>query len=239
MLSSPPRTVILGLWPYATDDQLRYYVDGYNELYPDAELLLLHYSPRSSQQLSNALHTLTAQAEKRPQNPSPNVLMHLFGGCGAAQGCRLLRAYKLRTGHRLPVKAVVMDSVPKIVVPSLRRAVRSPMLLLAFLYLLAVVLYIRVFSTINFWGFEQRGKQHRHDLNNSSLLPPDARKAYVFEEKDLMFSWHDQGKKYDDEESFRDNITLSRTSVDEKSGRWTSNQERYWLGIENVWDGRS
>ena len=236
--SSPPDTVVLSLWPYATDEQIRYYIDGYEALYPDAQLLLLQYSTSYDRQIGDALDVLTAQTERRSEHAPPNVLMHLFGGCGAAQGCRLLRAYKIRTCQRLAVKAIVMDSVPKLVLPSMRGAARSPHLLLAFLYILLTVAYIRIFSTINYFGFEQRCRQNRHDLNDPSLLPKEARKCYIFEEKDLMFSWHDEGKQYDDEESFRDDITVKRTSIDEKGSRWTSNQERYWLGIENVWLGR-
>ncbi|EMC95834.1 hypothetical protein BAUCODRAFT_505951 [Baudoinia panamericana UAMH 10762] len=233
---SPPETVVLGLWPYATAQQIQYYVQGYESLYPDAQLLLLQYSTSYDRQLGNALDALTADEKRTPQDP-PNVLLHLFSGCGAAQGCRLLRAYKIRTGHRLPVKAVVMDSVPKIVVPSFRSAQQSPQMLLAFLYILMTVVFVRLVTTINFWHFDQRCRQNRHDLNDPHLLPSDAKKCYIFEEKDLMFSWHDSPKQ-DDEACVRDDINVRRSSIDEK-GKWTGDQERYWQGIENVWEDRA
>lgn len=231
--TSPPETVVLGLWPYATSEQIQYYVRGYEELYPSAELLLLRYSTSYDQQIGDALDALTAAHEKRSPQAPPNVLLHLFSGCGAAQGCRLLRAYKIRTGQRLAVKAVIMDSAPKLIVPSLRSAKQSPALLLAFIYIMMTVVFIRLFSTINYWQFEQRCRQNRYDLNDTNLLPPDASKCYIFAEKDLMFSWHDSEAKVD-EECIRDDISVKRTSIDDK-GRWTSDQERYWLGIENVW----
>ena len=114
---------------------------------------------------------------------------------------------------------------------------QSPHLLLAFLYILFTVVYIRLVSTINYWQYDARCRQNRMDLNDESLLPHEARKCYIFAEKDLMFSWHDNAATQDDEECVRDDVSVRRTSIDEK-GKWTSDQERYWLGIENVWDGR-
>ncbi|KAK5713302.1 hypothetical protein LTR17_017672 [Elasticomyces elasticus] len=237
-MSSPPETVVLGLWPYATTEQIQYYVQGYESLYPDASLLILEYSTSYDRRIGNALDALTTLDEKPTLNPAPKVLLHLFGGCGAAQGSHLLRAYRLRTGRRLAVRAVIMDSVPSLVVPSFRAATRSPQLLLAFLYILLTVVYIRVISTINYWQYDARCRQNRFDLNDPYLLPHEARKCYIFAEKDLMFSWHDNDVKADDEECVRDDVSVNRTSIDAK-GKWTSDQERYWLGIENVWDGRN
>ncbi|KAK1047126.1 hypothetical protein LTR74_017807, partial [Friedmanniomyces endolithicus] len=92
-MSSPPETMVLGLWPYATDEQVQFYKRGYVALYPDASLLLLQYSTIYDRQIGNALDALTTLDEKFTYIPVPKVLLHLFGGCGAAQGCR---------GARLP-----------------------------------------------------------------------------------------------------------------------------------------
>jgi len=235
-LSSPPQTVILGLWPYATHEQIQYYIHGYAALYPSARLLLLRYSTSYDEQMGSALDALTTADEKQPSELAPNVLMHLFGGCGAAQSCRLLRAYKIRTGEKLGVRAVIMDSVPKVVLPALQSARSSPRTLLAAMYVLMTVFYIRLLSTISFWTFDRRCQQNRRDLNDPTLLPADARKCYIFSEKDLMFSWCDSPVADEDEDE-RQDFRVKRTSIDKK-GRWTGDQERYWLGIENVWDGR-
>ncbi|KAK3674431.1 hypothetical protein LTR78_005517 [Recurvomyces mirabilis] len=234
--STAPDTIVLGLWPYATDEQTRYYVQGYEALYPDAQLLLLQYSTSYDKQLGDALDALTASQEKRALDAPPNVLLHLFSGCGAAQGCRLLRTYKIRTGQRLPVKAVVMDSLPALRVPTIHSIMASPYLVLSFLYTLLTMMFVRMIATLNYFHFEQRRRQNRHDLNNPFLIPPDARKCYIFEERDLMFSWHDSTQDQADEECIRDDISVKRTSIDEK-GRLTGDQTRYWTGIDNVWNG--
>jgi hypothetical protein len=233
----PPQTIILGLWPYATDYQIGYYVEGYQALYPSARLLLLHYSTSYDKCIGNALNSLTALDEKDSFETAPNVLLHLFSGCGAAQGCRLLRAYKIRTQRRLPVKAVIMDSVPRLPTPSMRAVRDTPRLWLEFVYMLMTVVYIRLLSTVYYWKFEHRTQQNRRDLLDDSLLPAEARKCFIFSERDLMFSWHDRPTD-GEEECERDDIAVKRSSIDDEQGRWTSDQERYWYGIENVWEGR-
>ena len=235
-MSVPPQTIVLGLWPYATHEQIQYYVQGYASLYPNANLLLLRYSRSYDEQLGNALDALTAVNEKKP-SASPDTLLHLFGGCGAAHGCRLLRAHKIRTGQKLGVKAVVLDSVPRVAFPTVRASIASPRLFFAAIYMLFMVCYIRMFSTFAFWSFDQRCQQNRRDLNDPDLLPEDARKCYIFADKDLMFTWQDSFVNNDDEDE-RQDFTVKRTCVDEKANRWSGDQERYWLGIDNVWEGR-
>ncbi|KAI7349528.1 hypothetical protein KC354_g13197 [Hortaea werneckii] len=240
-LSASPRTIVLGLWPYATHEQIQYYVQGYASLYPSANLLLLRYSRSYDEQLGNALDALTTINEKQNPDQTPDVLLHLFGGCGAAHGCRLLRAYKIRTGQKLGVKAIVLDSVPKVALPTLRASLQSPRLLFNAMFILMTVFYIRLLSTIAFWTFDRRCQQNRRDLNDPDLLPEDARKCYIFAEKDIMFTWQDtagQDDDADDEEDERQDFAVKRTSIDEEGSRWTGDQERYWLGIENVWEGR-
>ncbi|TKA30479.1 hypothetical protein B0A50_02707 [Salinomyces thailandicus] len=236
-LSLPPQTIVLGLWPYATHEQIQYYVQGYASLYPTANLLLLRYSRLYDEQLGNALDALTTVDEKHSSDAAPGVLLHLFGGCGAAHGCRLLRAYKLRTRKVLGVKAIVLDSVPKVALPTLRASIMSPSLLFATMLTVMTVCYIRILSTIAFWSFDRRCQQNRRDLNDPDLLPEDARKCYIFSEKDIMFTWQDNAVNDNDEDE-RQDFAVKRTSIDEQGGRWTGDQERYWLGIENVWEGR-
>lgn len=234
-LSTPPRVVILGLWPYATHEQIQYYVQGYEALYPSAQILLLRHSTNYDGHIASALDAITIMDEKSPLNPTLDVLMHLFGGGGAAQGCRLLRAYKVRTNQTLGVKAVVMDSVPRIVKPSWGTSLRSPPRVLAFVYAVLVALYIWILQSLSLC--ERRSRQNRRDLNDDFLLPQEAKKCYIFSENDLMFTWTGTPTTADADEIERHDYAIKRKSIDE-SGKWTGDQERYWLGIEDVWDGR-
>ena len=231
-LSTPPQLVVLGLWPSATSEQIQYYTQGYAALYPAARLVLLHYSGTHDRQVSNTLDALTAG----PLHTTPDILLHLFGEEGATHASRLLRAYKIRTGIPLAVNAVIMDSVPKLVIPSFRKATQSLQQLLGLAYLVMLLFWHAAIAIFTFWQAGQRRRRNQRDLNDPFLVPRGVRKCYIFEEADLMFSWCDSPVKGDDEIE-RQDFTVKRSSIDEK-GRWTGDQERYWLAIENVWNGQ-
>ena len=230
-LSTPPQLVVLGLWPSATSEQIQYYTEGYAELYPAARLVLLHCSATLDRQVSKTLDALTAE----PLRTTPDILLHLFGEEGATHASRLLRAYQIRTGMPMAVNAVIMDSVPRLVIPSFRKAVQSPQQLLALVYLIILLIWRAASAILTFWHAGRRRRRNQIDLNNSVLVPRGVRKCYIFEEADLMFSWCNSPVGGDDEIE-RQDFTVKRSSVDDK-GRRTGDQERYWLAIENVWNG--
>ena len=49
-----------------------------------------------------------------------------------------------------------------------------------------------------------------------------------------MFSWGEIGE---DGQAERREFRVRRKGVDAR-GRWTGDQERYWMSIEGVWEGR-
>nr|POE51145.1 hypothetical protein CFP56_70522 [Quercus suber] len=232
-LSTPPQTVLLCLWPHATHDQIQYYVRGYESLYPSAKLCLLRYSSSYDESLRLALDVLTDSEEKCSNH---SILIHLFGDDSAAQACRLLRTYRIRMGHTIGVEAVIMDSVPRLHVPSLRSAFRMSREIPTLLATLCAIAYYRVLWLLFFWQTEDRICQNRYDLNDPTLIPALATKCYIFASSDLMFSWSEKFSR-DDGELVRQDYAIRRSSVDDK-GRWTVDQERYWLGIESAWDAR-
>ncbi|EME42053.1 hypothetical protein DOTSEDRAFT_72971 [Dothistroma septosporum NZE10] len=104
-----------------------------------------------------------------------------------------------------------------------------------FLFLCVTSLFWTLVSVLTLWFSEPYSEQVRQDLHNPTLLPATARKCYIFPEHDLMFAW--DSPTDDDELCLRQEFHVRRNSIDQKQ-QWTSNQERYWLGIENAWDGR-
>ena len=99
------------------------------------------------------------------------------------------------------------------------------------------MVYYWLISSLTFWHAERRARQTQRDLKDPFLLPTEARKCYIFAAKDLMFTWCDSPVERPDEKLERQEYAVKRSSIDEK-GRWTGDQERYWLGIENAWEGR-
>ncbi|KAK4498164.1 hypothetical protein PRZ48_010820 [Zasmidium cellare] len=233
--SSPPKMIVLGLWPGARTEQIEYYVEGYESLYPSTKVLLLHHSRTSPRHIESALTELTGDQEKLSIQSSQDTLIHLFGDDAASQICRLLRAYRARTDQPLGVKAIVLDSVPIIIAPNLSTLLTSPHRLLVFIYLTITAIIWRLASVLTLWFSEPLSSHVQRDLHDPQLLPADARKCYIFPERDIMFAWDRPG--HAEEVCERRDFEVRRGRVDGRE-RWTGDQERYWLGIENAWEGR-
>lgn len=235
---TPPDTVLLGLWPYATEEQIEFYLDGYNIIYPHANIVAIRHGRRHH---DAALNALTQSNEKTSPNNQPQVLLHLFGNDGAAHVVDLLRSFRIRTGQTLPIQAVIMDSIPTMPIPSMAEALESPQRLLILAYLTLWTLYAFLLSFLTLGHSDTASEHLRRGLHDPTLVPSDARKVYIWAARDIMFSWksgraaEEPGAPGGDEcESYE--YAVERSRVDEK-GRWTGNQERYWLGIESAWEG--
>lgn len=232
--TEPPTFIVLSLWPQATKAQIAFYIDGYKTMYPNAQPLLLHSAwPSSTPDLDPILDTLTAANEKALFNPE-TVLLHIFGRTGATNACSLLRAYRLRTNEPMNVRAIVSDTEPSISSSVLQHGLQNPsqILLLAYLALLSIWTFFA--SVMAMWEDEASTSRIRDDLTNPKLLSPSARKCFVFAHQDVMFSWGEIGE---DGQAARQEYKVKRKGVD-TSGRWTGDQERYWMSIEGVWEGR-
>jgi len=232
---TPPDTVILGLWSYATDEQVDFYLDGYNILFPNARIIAMRHGQHDA-----ALDLLMQSNEKPASERRQQILLHLFGNDGAAQVIDLLRSFRTRTGQTLPIRAVIMDSIPAVPVPTIVNAIQSPQRLVLLTYMTVWTIYTWILSILTL-GYSDTTSEHlRQSLHDPTLVPTSARKCYIWASRDLMFSWKSSAKhnseapNSDECESYE--YAVKRSTVDEK-GRWTGNQERYWLGLENAWEG--
>jgi hypothetical protein len=231
----PPQVVVLCLWPHATSSQIAFYTEGYASLYPSAQVLALRSSWSSrSPDREGVLDLLTAQHEK-PSLRSDSILLHLFGHTGAFNACDMLRGYRIRTNEALNVKAIISDTEPTTSLANFQAALQSPAQLMLLLYITIISFWSTLSSILRTWEHSTTTWQIRDDLTNPLLLPTDARKTFVFAQQNLMFCWgeasEDGGEALD-----RQDYAVKRRSVDAK-GRWTGDQERYWMGIEGVWEG--
>ena len=234
-ITAPPHYVILSLWPHATESQISSYVEGYEDLYPSAKILLLRSSWRAgSPDLDEITTTLTGTLEEKNEKPtiSHPVLLHLFGHTGALNACALLRAYRARTTTVLDVRAIVSDTEPALTFSDLYSALLcSPR---QFFTLLLALLFAFLTAAVSLFRYDDATHRIRADLTNPALLPASVRKCFVFPAQEMMFSWCETPGKNGVAE--RREWSVKRTSVDAR-GKWSGEKERYWLGVEGVWEG--
>ena len=233
--TAPPRYIVLCLWPHATESQISSYVEGYEDLYPSSKVLLLRSSWRAgSPDLDAITTTLTGSLEEKNEKSTSShpVLLHLFGHTGALNACTLLRAFRARTTTGLDVRAIVSDTEPSVSFSDLYTTfLSSPAQF--FFQLLALLLSVMT-AAISLFTYDDATHRIRADLTNPGLLPASVRKCFVFPAQEMMFSWCDTPGKNGIAE--RREWSVKRTSVDAR-GRWSGEKERYWLGVEGVWEG--
>ncbi|KAJ9627117.1 hypothetical protein H2203_003578 [Taxawa tesnikishii (nom. ined.)] len=230
--STPPKTIILSAWPGATDSQLTHYVSGYRTLAERTGVSQI----READFATAAATTTTTAAHECRDAAAPSILLHLFGNGSGALACGFLRAYRGSLARPLPVRAVVMDTEPSSLSSlstALRRSVAASRPLDA---LQCLLLHLWRFLLSLFGGGSSAPGR---DLWDPELLPAEARKCYVFAEKDVVFSWREaRDPERKGEGMERKEWAVKRDAVD-RAGRWAGDEERYWLGIEDVWGGRA
>jgi hypothetical protein len=216
----PPRFIVLSLWPHATPSQIESYVEGYEDLYPTAKVLLLRSSWRSSSSdLDEVTNTLTGSLEEKTSTHSP-VLLHLFGQTGALNACALLRAYRARTTTSLDVRAVVSDTCPRLSASDLYTTLLdSPV---QFLTILLSLLLTFATAAVSLFAYDNVTHRIRADLTNPGLLPANVRKCFVFPAQEMMFSWCEIAGRNGLHE--RREWSVKRTGVDAR-GRWSGEKE--------------
>ncbi|KAM0704713.1 hypothetical protein Q7P35_007499 [Cladosporium inversicolor] len=236
--TAPPSYIVLCLWPHATESQISSYVEGYEDLYPTSRVLLLRSSWRSgSPDLDAITTTLTGSLEEKNEKPTSSssshpVLLHLFGHTGALNACSLLRAFRARTTTVLDVRAIVSDTEPSVSFSDLYATLLgSPS---QFLFHLLALLLSFLAAAVSLFTYDDATHRIRADLTNPGILPASVRKCFVFPAQEMMFSWCDAPGKNGIAE--RREWSVKRTSVDAR-GRWSGEKERYWLGVEGVWEG--
>lgn len=66
------------------------------------------------------------------------------------------RGYRLRTGQPLEIPVIITQSVPKLMMPSIRPIMPSPARIIAFLQVILTAIHVRLLWTLNHWDFERQ-----------------------------------------------------------------------------------
>jgi hypothetical protein len=230
--TAPPHYIVLCLWPHATSSQISSYVEGYEDLYPSSKVLLLRSSWRAGSPDLDAITTTLTGSLGEKHTASHPVLLHLFGHTGALNACSLLRAFRARTTSVLDVRAIVSDTEPSVSFSDLYATLLSSPA--QFLFQLLALLLSFLTAAVSLFTYDDATRRIRADLTNPGILPSTVRKCFVFPAQEMMFSWCDTPGKNGIAE--RREWSVKRTSVDAR-GRWSGEKERYWLGVEGVWEG--
>ena len=261
-LPPSPQTIIISAWPTAwpsaCSSQLLRYIYGYRALYPEASILLLTH-PRTifSSAASEHLHS-AVQALPRPAPSSEGtvasastILLHVFGTSAAARACALLRLYRSQYGTCAPVKALVLDTAP-----SSSLALRDLTRLrgtgwkngLAWMTgVVSMILWMLAGWLVG--GNRAEDERVRRELSGGEgkegIVPVGVKRAYMFPGREMLFSWKEGGGRRgrgigEKGEAWEEDVRRQWAVNQEKVGRerWSGDEERFWEGVEALWEGR-
>ena len=195
---------------------------------------------------------------------SGTILLHVFSTPSATTACALLRLYRAQYAAPLPLKAIILDTapVPALQGPgaliqeaarlrrrSLQAGVEAVVAWVVDAVLGFVVALVGMLKAL--LGGEAEEERVRKDLNDQTLVPAETRTCYVFPGQELLFSWRESssaggvsrsGSASDvREKDWTGEDVRKQWSVKrEKVGRegWSGDEERFWEGIEALWEGR-
>jgi hypothetical protein len=245
-ISSHPTTVLLCQWMGASSNS-RALHNAYREHhanYPSARIVVIRSalewftSTRLSIRQSQSKPALDI-IEDDPTGENKKILAHMFSNGGGVAFHDICSLYKERFSLRLPVKALVLDSVPGN--PTVREAwnamkVGLPRGVAA--YAASVIIWITI-GTLWIWTRVMRRAmlidEMRAGLLNFDIMERDARRLYVFGEKDEIVGW--EGINLEAEKAICAGVVVVKwkNETDPHVQYMIKNPERYWEAVKDLW----
>jgi len=239
------KLIIICSWMGASPRHVTKYIQGYQQRFPTATILLIESSLEDviwksnsfqQQRLHPALILLRSFAEK---SAKPSIILHLFSNGGAQSFGQLASAYRAEVGDALPIRSMICDSCPGRA--SWKRSMDAMTLSLPqnpFLYYFGVAVVsavmIYVFIGDNVIGSENVIEKARRQLLEQQFVNSDVPRVYLYSKADQMVGWQDVAEHAEmarrlgtgkvAEVVFEKSVHVSHVKED---------QAKYWNGVMN------
>jgi hypothetical protein len=224
------------------------YTSNYQKLYPQTPLLVLTNSisdiiARSATYHARDLSPAMSIIQNTTQeNPGSSVLLHIFSNGGTHHACQLAKLYRQKYATPLPVTGMILDSAPgratykrSIAAMSfgLPRFTLFRLVGLAFLHILCIGMWIRhhILRLENFMA------RTRRELNDSTLFPVQAKRAYLYSEGDAMVGWRDVEFSGKDAKEKGWDVRMEKFEGSKHVGHMVVDPGRDWGAVGEVVDG--
>ncbi|EPE35104.1 indole-diterpene biosynthesis protein PaxU [Glarea lozoyensis ATCC 20868] len=240
--TSPSLIILLG-WMNAPPKHLSKYVSVYTKQHPSARIVVVTTSTSDILFRSKAanLVRLGPVLEMLYSISNESVLLHLFSNGGGLTATVLAKEYVRKTGHPMPLMAMVLDSSPgRPSVRATRRAFAVALPKNLVLQLIGNLLFTLIFMIMklgNYLGVTENVIQGVRDcLNDSRYFGLDVPRLYVFSEADRMVEARDvenhaveaKGKGYE--------VLRERFGMSGHAAHMIEDPERYWGAVGRLWD---
>jgi hypothetical protein len=240
---SGPRLIVLCTWTGAHGRHIEKYINGYKELFSEADVKVIETSIqdlcfRSSQSKRNNLRKDVVEIRRT----EGKILLHVFSDGGSNKACELAEAYYDYHGHKLPISAFYLDSTPG--TPRLTRLYKatskslSPSLLLRPATLgISVAVVSGIWGWYCLTGFDSNViTTTRKRLLDEEFWTLETPRCYLYSKADLEIDARDVQSHA--QNSIRAGIPttemLLKATKHVQHGR--DEPEMYWKLIQAIWN---
>ncbi|KAJ8096632.1 hypothetical protein POJ06DRAFT_286898, partial [Lipomyces tetrasporus] len=257
---TPPDLILIGSWMNASPRHIAKFTEYYQLIYPSSPILLLtssmsdfffntarketaDYAPAVTTVRVHIDQWSTYGQDHSTPGEGGGLLVHGFSNGGGGQVAFLAEHYKAATGHPLPARAVILDSLPgrsrfrvgiRTLSFGLPKAwyVRWP-LQLAFAVLLAV--FFRIPHAL---GRQTLATRLRDDLN-AAVIRKEAPRCYIYSDSDEFILDHDIEGHADAADAKGLKVTKVKFTGTKHVEHMRTDPERYWGAVKGTWDVRA
>ncbi|KAK9312149.1 hypothetical protein V1522DRAFT_233906 [Lipomyces starkeyi] len=277
---TPPDLILIGSWMNASPRHIAKFTEYYQLIYPFSPILLLTSSTadfffnnarKEAADYAPAVATVRVyidQLSAHGQDHSTpgeggGLLVHGFSNGGGGQVAFLAEHYKAATGHPLPAKAVILDSLPgrsryrvgiRTLSFGLPKAwyIRWP-LQLAFAVLLAIF-----FQIPHALGRQTLATRLRDDLNavasgsrlgqvkekgngkkREAVIRKEAPRCYIYSDLDEFILDRDIEDHADEADAKGLRVKMVKFTGTKHVEHMRTDPDRYWGAVKGTWDSRA
>ncbi|KAJ8112800.1 hypothetical protein OPT61_g4920 [Boeremia exigua] len=247
---SAPSLILLMTWTGAHGRHISKYTKEYATMFPSSHIMVITTSSadlvfRSSKRKQHRLQPAVnyiANLQHIPCCNTSGILMHVFSEGGSNKACELASAYQQKTGTRLPITALYLDSTPGH--PRYLRlcsALAKSFPPIPVVKQLAVVIAATILGII--WvlycgliGYDNNVvTRSRKQLLDPKLFDLQTPRCYLYSKKDSLIAWQDiyehAGESIEHSGSVTEVIFEDSDHVDHAR----KEPNRYWDAIITVW----
>jgi hypothetical protein len=242
-----PALVILSTWMDASPKHIAKYIAGYRVIYPKAAFVVITNSmsdvtyrwEKVQRDRLRPVLAIVEEMQSEASTPKPRILLHVFSNGGVNQACNLANMYREEHNSPLPVTGMILDSCPgkpdytsglAAFTVGLPKFKPLRFILLGLIHILLAIFYI----SNHLLPSRNLLEVLRQRLNDSTLFPLQAPRAYFYSKSDKMVNWEHVESHATEARKLGWKVDQEMFDGSAHVGHLVSDSTRYWKLVQNI-----
>ncbi|RDI85380.1 hypothetical protein Vi05172_g4787 [Venturia inaequalis] len=241
---SSPGLIILFPWTNGKPRHIQKYINGYTKLFPKSPIIVVTTTLtdlvfRRSSQKQKALQPAISHIIENYSRTT--ILAHCFSDGGSNKAVELGEAYLARTGFRLPVTSLILDSTPgRPRYSNLCNAFNNTLpdnavvRLLGFPFAATVIGFLALFGKEN--AVVARTRRRLNDAQSWELK--NMSRTYVYSKTDAFISFEDVEEHAEEAAAAGIMVQKVRFEASSHCCHIKEDEGKYWKAVMDCWEIR-